>query len=78
MIAFNKALMHTTFLVDEASNLKAAGFISNDDFITIKNKIPALKSNKNILLRFGFFWLKMVFLLTWFSGFFKSSIYCSI
>ena len=57
MIAFNKALMHTTFLVDEASNLKAACLIPNDDFITIKNKIPALKSNKNILLRFGFFLL---------------------
>lgn len=57
MIAFNKIALQNTFLVDEASNLKDSGFISNNDYNRIKKENPPLKSNRNILLRFGFFLL---------------------
>lgn len=54
MITFNKTLLHSTFLVDEASKLKDFGFITTDDFDLIKDQNPILKSNKNILMRLGF------------------------
>lgn len=57
MIAFNKTLLHNSFLVDEATNLKNSGFLSSENFSLIKKENPPLKSNKNILLRFGFFLL---------------------
>ena len=54
MIVFNKELLHNTFLVDEASNLKESGFISTDDLNKIKDQYSVVKTNKNILLRLGF------------------------
>lgn len=73
MIAFNKVALYNTFLVDEASNLKDAGFITNDELVKIKIQNQALKSNKNALLRFGFFLLgsflfgSIMGLLAWFT-----------
>ncbi len=73
MIAFNKIALYNTFLVDEASNLKDSGFLTNDDFNRIKIENPPLKSNKNMLLRLGFFLLgsflfgSIMALLAWFT-----------
>ena len=72
MIVFNKSLLKNTFLVDEALSLKDSGFLSNDDFNQIKKASPILKSNKNVLLRIGFFLLgsflfaSVMGLLAWF------------
>lgn len=60
MIAFNKTALHNTFLVDEALNMRALGFITNHDVLAIKQENPSLRTNKNIVLRIGFFLLGAV------------------
>lgn len=57
MIAVNKELLENSFLVNEAKNLKSSGFISKDQLQSIEEKLPALKSQKNLLVRIGFFLL---------------------
>lgn len=55
MIAFNKVLIENTFLLDESKKLEKAGFISKEQLSFIKNELPILKSQNNILIRIGFF-----------------------
>ena len=57
MIGYKKDLLYTTFLVDEAFDLKNQGFISDADFVGIMHKNPSLKTNRNYLVRAGFFLL---------------------
>lgn len=55
MIVFDKQLLENTFLVEDAKRLNNQHFISESDLQDIKKQLPVLKSNKNILLRIGFF-----------------------
>ncbi len=55
MIVFDKQLLENTFLVEDAKRLNDQHFISESDLQNIKQQLPVLKSNKNILLRIGFF-----------------------
>ena len=57
MIAFDKTLLHNTFLVDVASNLNSRSQLSINTLKVIKQQVPYLKSNNNVLLRIGFFLL---------------------
>ena len=57
MIAYNKTFLENTFLVSEATNLKESGFIQEADLSKIKVDFEALKTNKNVFVRFGFFLL---------------------
>lgn len=55
MIVFDKQLLENTFLVEEAKRLKDQHFISESELQNSKQQLAVLKSNKNILLRIGFF-----------------------
>lgn len=57
MISYDKKLLDNTFLIDEALSLKESGFIDDAKFKIIRNELPALKSQSNLLVRFGFFLL---------------------
>lgn len=57
MIAYDKTLLDNILLIDEANSLKKSGFINLNQYKTITDELPILKSQKNILIRFGFFLL---------------------
>lgn len=57
MIAFDRELLENTFLVAEAKVLKDNNFIGLAQFKSIVDKLPALKSQNNVLVRLGFFLL---------------------
>lgn len=57
MIAVNKELLENSILVNEAKDLKSSGFISKGQLQSIEEKLPVLKSQKNLLVRIGFFLL---------------------
>ena len=70
MIAYNKTLLENTFLVEEAIDLKKSGFLQESDLNTVKQKLETLKTNRNILVRIGFFLLGS-FLFSSILGFFS-------
>jgi hypothetical protein len=70
MIAYNKTLLENTFLVEEAIDLKKSGFLQESDLNTIKQSLATLKTNRNILVRIGFFLLGS-FLFSSILGFFS-------
>lgn len=55
MIVFDKQLLENTFLLEQAKRLHDQCFISKEQLQDIKQKLPVLKSNSNILIRIGFF-----------------------
>lgn len=57
MIAYDKNLLDNSILLDEAKDLKNAGFISKEQFENIHSQLNHLKTNKNLLVRLGFFLL---------------------
>lgn len=57
MIAVDKALLENTVLVAEADELKNSGFISSQQYTKVVNQLSGLKTQKNLLIRFGFFLL---------------------
>lgn len=57
MIAYDKNLLDNSILLDEAKDLKNAGFISKEQFENIHSQLSHLKTNKNLLVRLGFFLL---------------------
>lgn len=57
MIAYDKTLLYNTYLVEKANNLKKSGFIDSAQYKTITDNLPTLNSQKNLLIRFGFFLL---------------------
>lgn len=57
MIAYNKKDLDHTYLLEEAQDLKNAGFVTSDQLKEIKTKFQGLKQNKNILLRIVFVFL---------------------
>lgn len=57
MIVYDKNALDNEFLLDEAQNLKTAGFITAEQLANIKSKLKGMKTNKNLLVRFGFFLL---------------------
>ncbi len=70
MIVYNKTLLESTFLVEEAIDLKKSGFIQESDLNTIKQNLETLKTNRNILVRIGFYLLGS-FLFSSIIGFFS-------
>lgn len=70
MIAYNKTLLENTFLVEEAIDLKKSGFIQESDLNNIKQNLETLKTNRNILVRIGFYLLGS-FLFSSILGFFS-------
>lgn len=57
MIVYDKKLLDNEFLLDEAQSLKSASFITVEQLANIKSKLKGMKTNKNLLVRFGFFLL---------------------
>lgn len=57
MIVYDKTALDNSFLLDQAQDLKSSGFISNEQFATIKKNVIGLKTQNNLLVRFGFFLL---------------------
>lgn len=57
MIAYNKTLLENTFLVEEAIDLKKAGFMPEENLNAIKRQLVTLKTSRNIFVRAGFFLL---------------------
>lgn len=57
MLAYNKELLANSFLVSEAKTLYKMKFISKAQLADIATQLPLLQSNRNILVRFGFFLL---------------------
>ena len=70
MIAYNKTLLENTFLVEEAIDLKKSGFLQESDLNTVKHSLATLKTNRNILVRIGFYLLGS-FLFSSILGFFS-------
>ncbi len=73
MIAYNNTLLENTFLVEEAIDLKKSGFLQESNLYTIRQKLETLKTNRNILVRIGFFLLGS-FLFSSILGFFSMLI----
>lgn len=57
MLAYNKELLANSFLVSEAKTLYKMKFISKSQLADIATQLPLLQSNRNILVRIGFFLL---------------------
>ncbi|MHC0444923.1 hypothetical protein ACWA1F_05905 [Flavobacterium sp. 3-218] len=57
MIAYDKKVLDNEALIDEAASLYNGGFISKDQKKFIEKELEALKDQKNILVRIGFFLL---------------------
>jgi hypothetical protein len=57
MIQYSNTELEQEFLVSEGHSLKKAGFIDESQFRLIDKKLTVLKSQKNILIRIGFFLL---------------------
>jgi hypothetical protein len=55
MIAYDKTLLDNVFIAEEANRLKESGFISTEQYKSIGNQLPKLKSQNNIFIRIGFF-----------------------
>ncbi|MBW3518308.1 hypothetical protein [Flavobacterium sp. NKUCC04_CG] len=60
MNAYNKTLLEQTFLLEEAQNLRAGGFINTDQFRIIESQLPVLKTQKSFLIRIGLFLVGLV------------------
>ncbi|OXA75533.1 hypothetical protein SAMN05444397_101658 [Flavobacterium aquidurense] len=57
MIAHDKQLLNDLALLEEANSLQNAGFISKEQRDLIKKELPDFHTQKNILVRLGFFLL---------------------
>ena len=57
MIVHDKQLLNDLALLEEANSLKNAGFISKEQKDLIKKELPDFHTQKNILVRLGFFLL---------------------
>ncbi len=57
MITSNYTNIQNYFLSEEVKNLQAQSFVSNEDYLKFKKENNFIKTNNNILVRFGFFLL---------------------
>lgn len=57
IIAYNKELLDSTYLVNEAKKLKSSGFITNEQFKNIKESTSTLKEQDNLFIRICLFLL---------------------
>jgi len=57
MIAYDKKLLGNTFFIDGAEALQDGGFITKEQFNEAQVKTPILKTQRNLLVRIGFFFL---------------------
>jgi uncharacterized membrane-anchored protein len=55
MIVYDKTLLNNVYIDEEANRLKESGFISTEQYKSIGNQLPRLKSQNNIFIRIGFF-----------------------
>jgi uncharacterized membrane-anchored protein len=55
MIAYDKTLLDNVYIDEEANRLNESDFISNEQYKSIDNELPRLKSQNNIFIRIGFF-----------------------
>lgn len=55
MIAYDKTLLDNVYIDEEANRLKESGFISTEQYKSIGNQLPKLKSQNNLFIRIGFF-----------------------
>lgn len=57
MIAYDKKMLDNEALADQADALYKGGFISKEQKKLVEKELPVLKSQKNVLVRIGFFLL---------------------
>jgi hypothetical protein len=55
MIAYDKTLLDNVYIDEEANRLNQSGFISHEQYKSIREQLPKLKSQSNIFIRIGFF-----------------------
>jgi hypothetical protein len=55
MIVYDKTLLDNIYIDEEAKRLKKSGFISPEQYQTLSQQLPKLKSQNNIFIRIGFF-----------------------
>ena len=55
MIAYDKTLLDNVYIDEEANRLKESGFISREQYQSLGQQLPRLKSQNNIFIRIGFF-----------------------
>lgn len=55
MIAYDKTLLDNTYIDRETNRLKDSGFISPEQYKSISDQLPRLKSQNNIFIRIVFF-----------------------
>jgi hypothetical protein len=55
MIAYDKTLLDNIYIDEEANRLKESGFISTEQYKTLSDQLPKLKTQNNIFIRIGFF-----------------------
>lgn len=55
MIVYDKTLLDNVYIDEEANRLKKSGFISSEQYQSLGQQLPRLKSQNNIFIRIGFF-----------------------
>lgn len=55
MIVYDKTLLDNTYIDRETNRLKDSGFISSEQYKSISDQLPRLKSQNNIFIRIVFF-----------------------
>jgi len=55
MIVYDKTLLDNVYTDEEAKRLKKSGFISPEQYQSISQQLPTLKSQNNVFIRIGFF-----------------------
>lgn len=55
MIVYDKTSLENYFLIEQAEDLKFAGFITNEQNLNCKESLKGLKTQKNLFIRLGFF-----------------------
>nr|WP_315257519.1 hypothetical protein [uncultured Flavobacterium sp.] len=57
MTAYDKTLLDNVYIDEEANRLKQSGFISEEQYKGLSNQLARLKSQNNLFIRIGFFFL---------------------
>jgi hypothetical protein len=55
MIVYDKTLLDNVYIDEEVNRLKKSGFISPEQYQSLSQQLPRLKSQNNIFIRIGFF-----------------------
>jgi uncharacterized membrane protein (DUF485 family) len=57
MTAYDKTLLDNVYIDEEANRLKQSGFISEEQYKGLSSQLARLKSQNNLFIRIGFFFL---------------------